>query len=276
MTLIDSGDYCSGCDGPCDCGDCYDCGYAPAYDSDLIHHYDFKPTPSFRGNGPMYLGLELEINVDDKDEAATTANRYLGDLGYLKSDASIGYGFEIVTHPMSYVWAMGNFPWQMLDRLREVGCDTDGTNVGLHVHISRAAFTGPSHIYRWMKFLYRNADKVNLVARRVSDNWARFDSDDRERVKDFAKGAKSDRYRAINTQNEHTFELRVFASSLVRQEVQAALGLAAASVQYTRDLSVVDIADRRGWQWQSFETWLSDKPEYAPLATELAALACAC
>lgn len=276
MSLIDDGDYCSDCDGPCSCGDCYECGYAPACEDPLIHDYDFKPPPRFHGDGPTYFGLELEINAEDKDDDARTAARCLGDLGYLKADSSIDYGFEIVTHPMSYAWAMGNFPWQMLDKLREAGCGTDGASTGLHVHISRDAFSAPSHIYRWMKFLYRNADTVGVVARRVSHEWARFDNGDRERVMEFVKGAKSSRHKAINTQNEHTFELRVFASSLVAQEVQAALGLAAASVEYTRNLTVRDISRNHAWQWSSFVTWLSGKREYAPLAAELEVLACAC
>lgn len=36
-------------------------------------------------------------------------------------DSSIGNGFEIVTHPMSYQWAMATFPWPMLTRLAGAG-----------------------------------------------------------------------------------------------------------------------------------------------------------
>ncbi|MGH3630679.1 MAG: hypothetical protein ACRDR6_15405 [Pseudonocardiaceae bacterium] len=276
--LINSGSYCGSCADDLDDGVCH-CPRCEGYRDDtggLINSYAYKPRPVFHGEGPMFLGLELEIESHgDRGEDARTAADCLGGLGYLKSDGSIDYGFEIVTHPMSYPWAMERFPWRMLDQLKANGAG--GDHAGLHVHISRAAFTSACHTYRWIKFLYRNADRVKTVARRTSDEWAAFQDTDRKRAKDYAKGARDGyRYRAINTQNQHTFELRVFAASLERQEVQAALGLAAASVDYTRDLTVADIARRGGWDWSAFTHWLAERDEYAPLRAELEHLACAC
>lgn len=267
--LIDSGDYCSAC------GD---------YEDDLsagglVNDYGYKPTPRFHGSGTLYCGLEIEVNAEQGMlcDSAETALRHIGDVGYLKEDSSInddtGYGFEIVTHPMSYDWAMEHFPWHVLTELRLAGCHADGN--GLHVHVSRAGFDSPSHVYRWMKFLYRCELQVTTVARRVSNQWAPFNESDRRQVKDYAKGAKGYRYRAINTQNTDTFELRVFASSLQPQQVKAALGLAAASVEYTRTLAVTDIVWSHGWEWSSFVTWLRQHPTYAPLTQELEDLKCA-
>lgn len=287
--LINSGEYCESCrresddeddDGGCSCDACRTerpsddgPGYGPG---GLIRNYTYKPDPVFRGEGPTFFGMELEIeSLQDRMSNARTATAHLGDLAYLKEDGSIGCGFEIVTHPMSYAWAMEHFPWQMLGALRADGADADGT--GLHVHVSRTAFASPCHTYRWMKFLYRNSDRVAIVARRDSHQWAAFDDGDRVRVKHYAKGEKGfERYRAINTQNDHTFELRVFAASLEPQQVQAALGLAAASVEYTRHLTVTDIAQRGGWDWSAFTEWLVERDEYAPLRAELEHLACVC
>jgi hypothetical protein len=197
-------------------------------------------------------------------------------LGYLKSDESIGGGFELVTHPMSYPWALANFPWGLLPALARSGCQaTDRT--GLHVHVSRDGFASASHVFRWMKFVYRNQAPVTALARRDSDQWARFDDDDRYRVKDYAKGYPGlYRYRAINTLNLHTFELRIFASSLDPVQVKAALGFAAATVEYTRTLTVADITRRHGWGWDAFVTWLADRPRYAALLSQVEALTCAC
>jgi hypothetical protein len=262
--LIDSGDYCEACE--------IDREYCH-----LINDYSYKPAPEFQGTGPLYMGVELEISTPSYSlaDCAEVAHDRLGSLGYLKEDSSIsGSGFELVTHPMSYAWAMRAFPWSLLDELRDESCDGSGN--GMHVHISRAAFASPCHIYRWMKFLYRNAENVIAVARRRSDQWAAFRPESRQRVKDYAKGASGHRYSAINTCNRDTFELRVFASTLDRQEVQAALGLAAASVEYTRALSVTDIVSRAGWEWSSFADWVGTRPEYAPLAREMEKRACAC
>ena len=243
---------------------------------ELVHPYSFKPYPVFHGTGPLFLGPEIEIEAPygEVRECAELALSCLGDLGYLKEDGSIGHGFEIVTHPMSFGWAMAHFPWQMLDDLHDAGCEATD-NTGIHVHVSRAGFSSPCHTFRWMKFIYRNEEQVTTVARRRNDVWAAFTDGDRKAVKSYAKGARGDRYRAINTRNTDTFELRIFASSLDPQEVQAALAFTAASVEYTRDLTVATITNG-GWTWPAFVAWLNDRPAYAPLSEQLEALACVC
>jgi hypothetical protein len=273
----DCGNDCCDPDG-CDCDDCRDDDDDDGDDFDgLVNDYSYKPCPVFHGTGPLFLGPEIEIETPYSGEVACAeiAGAHLGSLGYLKTDASIDHGFEIVTHPMSYDWAIANFPWQMLTELRDLGCRTsDGT--GIHVHVSRAGFSSAGHIYRWMKLIYRNERHVKIVARRSSDTWAAFTDHDRKAVKDYVKGGRGERHRAINTNNADTFELRVFASSLDPHEVQAALGFAAASVEYTRDLTVDQIANGGAWTWSAFVAWLSDQPAYQPLSQELEALQCVC
>jgi hypothetical protein len=95
-------------------------------------------------------------------------------------------------------------------------------------------------------------------------------------VRDYAKDASGRRYQAINTCPRDTFELRIFASSLTAQEVQAALALAAASVDYTSALTVADITQRDGWDWETFARWVNEQPQYAPLSREMERLSCVC
>lgn len=272
--------WCDYCDNLIRGGNDCDCVGAELDTSDHIHPYYYRPTPQFHGTGPVYLGFELEISTPELMlcDCADTAVDQLGTLGYLKSDSTIngdtGYGFELVTHPMSYDWAIANFPWRLLTKLADADCTGDGN--GLHVHISRAGFSSPAHIYRWMKLFYRNEHNVITLARRYSPHWAEFTSTARRRVKDYAKGASSDRYTAINTCPENTFELRIFASSLDQQEVQAALALAAASVDYTRTLTVADITGHDGWDWAAFAQWVGERPQYAPLSREMERRSCAC
>jgi hypothetical protein len=266
----DCGNGC--CTDACECGDCRpDEGFGG-----LVHYAGYRPEPVFHGTGPLFLGPEIEIETPyyRGTECAELAASHLGELGYLKEDGSIDDGFEIVTHPMSYEWAITHFPWQMLTQLDSTGCAAT-PNTGIHVHVSRAGFAGPCHTYRWMKFIYRNEPQVTALARRSSPGYAAFTDDDRRAVKRYAKGGSGDRYRAINTQNTDTFELRIFASSLNPREVQAALGFAAASVEYTRDLTVRQITGG-GWTWAAFVGWLGERPAYAPLLQELEARQCVC
>ncbi|WP_231855927.1 hypothetical protein [Nocardia cyriacigeorgica] len=247
-------------------------------DHDGIYRYDYKPTPVFHGEGPLFLGLEIEIKTpsDVLSDAAHTAVNQLGELAYLKQDGSISCGFELVTHPMAYDFARARFPWALLTDLRALGAYTDD-NVGIHVHVSRTGFSSPAHAYRWLKFVYRNEDAVVRLARRRSDSWAMFCPNARSRALADAKGRSTitRRYQAINTLPEHTFELRVFASSLRPRQVLAALAFAAASVEYTRGLTAAEIARRRGWEWAAFTAWVRTRPQYSPLLAEMEALACA-
>ncbi|WP_232839988.1 hypothetical protein [Nocardia aurea] len=276
----DSYHYCSDCEllvPTCD-SRCEEC--ARGSDDYRVHDYYYRPNPVFYGDGPLFLGLELELITPTSTftDAVDLAVEHLGGLGYLKEDGSIRpNGFEMVTHPMSWDYARADFPWRLLNKLRLLGCRTNAS-VGIHVHVSRTGFTSPAHIYRWLKFVYRNESQVCTLARRRGSEWAEFSPQAREAAVEFAKGSTAGfgRYQAINVYPEHTFELRIFASSLAPRQVKAALGFAAASVEYTRTLTAADIARRRGWEWSAFCTWLTTRPEYSDLLTELQELACAC
>lgn len=245
-----------------DCESCYD-DYGDH--GGLIESYGYSPCPEFHGAGPVYLGMELEVNYANY-RCAELASEHLGSLGYLKEDGSLTNGFEIVTHPMSHEYARKYFPWGMLDDLRANGAQTDD-DTGLHVHVSRKGFDSPAHVYRWMKLIYRNKQGVTAVARRSGSSWASFTARARRDVKAYAKGERSAaRYQAINVQNYATFEVRVFESSLDRDNVQAALDLVAASVEYTRHLTVPTIV-AGGWNWDAFGEWVAERPEYAALAS---------
>lgn len=262
----------------CTCYDCTRTRQRSRGGRSSLYDYSYKPSPVFHGDGPLFIGPEIEVEAGDadRDECINFAHEKLGELGYLKSDGSLEYGFEIVTHPMAYGWAMENFPWDMLTELKRMGCYTESSHTGLHVHVSRAGFSSPCHAYRWMKFVYRNQDPVSALARRRSSEWAAFSSDDRRNVKNYAKGEMGyTRYAAINPCNSNTFELRMFASSLKPERVQAAFGFAAASVEYTRRLSAADIAKNGGWTWRAFRNWVSDRPVYEPLAKQMEVLTCA-
>jgi hypothetical protein len=259
----------------------------------VLHSHGWRPQRwDYKGRGPVYLGMELEIEIREslnEYEYAGRVQTLMGDAVYLQDDSSINHGFEITTHPMSYTWAMRNFPWDALETLSDEGCSTH-SEVGLHIHVSRSAFSGECHLYRWLKFIYRNEQQVSRLARRRGSRWASFDPSHRAAVKHMVKAedvrrgynrhgrylphGAMERYQAVNPQNEATLELRVFASSLRPSEVKAALAFAAATVEYTRDLDANKIIQSNGWAWSTFVDWLRQHDEYRPLLVELEALTC--
>lgn len=247
-------------------------------DRDGLHDYDYTPKLVFRGDGAPWFGLEIEITTDDIGDAVSIIDDHAGKLIYCKHDGSVD-GLEAVTHPMSYDWAMENFPWEMFPKLRDSGCSIIPQDNGIHIHVSRDGFKDAAHLYRWLKLWYRNPMDIQRIARRTSEHWASFRPDHKRSHKEHVKRGKpsyvrdSDgtlysRYSAINTTNDATLELRVFASSLRPERVRAALQLAAASVEYTRHLTCQDIAARRGWEWKVFMAWVKDSGRYPDLVHE--------
>lgn len=248
---------------------------------DLIHSYSF--TPDWRMNGtdsPVFMGAELEVEnergvmgtMEAAELAISCLSRDAGPeyYGFLKDDGSIGDGFEIVTHPMTYRYAVEQFPWDMLSQLYRAGF-RGASNCGLHIHVSRSAFDGPGHIYRWLKFIYRNPTPIQALARRGSVNYSRWDGDVRMNAKEHAKGStNAPRYVAVNVQNVSTLEVRMFRSSLNVQSVQAAFAFVDSSVEYTRQLTCQDIAGNNGWSWKAYFDYVQKaKDRWAALVAEV-------
>lgn len=255
-----------------------------------IHSFNYQPPLVMRGDGPLWLGMELELEVNDqrtsRGEALQVASQELGEFVYFKSDGSLDYGFEIVSHPATYPWWIENFNWQGLRTLSQSGCRTT-VGTGIHIHVNRGALPSPSHSFRWLKFWYRNQREVQALARRSNSNWASFSPSQRRAAKYFCKPVRrgtgishidergervfAERYSAVNVSNPLTYEVRVFRASMSIQRVQAFLGLVDASVRYTQQLTVPAIRNG-GWEMPAFQEWVGNQGSlYRPLSREMEA-----
>lgn len=252
------------------------------YSRDGLMSWDYRPNLIFRGDKttdhtPFY-GMEIEITTDRVGTLVNTADEFASDLVYCKSDSSVD-GAEMVTHPMTYDWAMANFPWRMLTEIRDRAEATVVTSEnGIHIHVSRDGFSDSAHLYRWMKLWYRNERDIQRIARRRAHHWGSFSSEHRAAQAEHVKRGKPsyrasrdntlDRYSAINTTNDDTLEVRVFASTLRPQRARAALQLVAGSVEYTRTLDAQKVIQRRAWDWQAFMAWAGKSGRYPDLVAE--------
>ena len=260
-------------------------------DSNWLMNYSFTPTPLIfrRAHGEdkdktPYFGMEIEMTSNCTEQENRLGNQIglENRLLYFKADGSVD-GFEMVTHPMTAKWAADNFPWDVVEVMAEAGASVSRNDNGLHIHVSRAGFTDEAHLYRWLKFWYRNQDEVINIAGRDGAHWGTFDPDQRElhgtHLKAHAKIRHSPatarplrssecgpRYCAINLQNEKTVEVRIFASTTNASVLRTRFELVAASVEYTRDLPVGKIM-KGGWKWDSFMLWLDEHTrDYQELA----------
>ena len=261
------------------------CGNCEQYNRDececesggrLINQYSYKPDPVFYGEdkNKLHFGIELEMEIRDNnlEDSASYVMEMLGDFTYLKEDSSInsgGYrGFEMVSHPATLdYFANHKNLWTTLDYLRRVHTarSWDAKSCGLHIHISRAGFKGGAHTHRFLSLIYKNSDKMMKLGGRsstyakFSDVW-QYDEYDRpyftlaNKVAHPSR-AMTERYSAVNTQNEHTLELRFFRGTMNPSSVLSAIQLAHATVEYTRDLTLSDVKmGALSWEW--FADWI--------------------
>jgi hypothetical protein len=181
----------------------------------------------------------------------------------------------------------------LLAGLRDNGCEVN-SGYGLHIHVSRNAFRSgprpthriingervpwatkqsPTHQMAWLLFLMRNSDHIDhptQLARRDCSEWGSFGTMNHGELKRKAydRPTSDDRYVAINTNNDRTYELRFFAATLDQTQFWAALEFADASVEYTRNMRAKDILRGNALSWEAFTAWVMEH-DYPHLASEL-------
>lgn len=263
---------CASCDEECDvddtrydedacetlCESCYE-DRIGEQDSGPIHSdHAYRPRNlQFFGDGPRFLGVELEVeNVKGECRTRDAAQGLVdaSDLWYLKHDGSLNSGFEIVTQPFSWEWYRehGNV-FKSVFALAEKGFRSYNTSTcGMHVHVSRKAFKNAFHLYKFIELIHANEEFTLRVSQRQPDNlrqWARlaygsihtFDERGRPTYREETPAAvakkgrqESNRYCAVNLQNRNTVEVRIFRGTLLEASFRKNLEYVVAACDYTR------------------------------------------
>ena len=261
-----------------DCGACFyeDDGHTceEEYDESSsyhVHSYSYKPRPLFFGDTKYYFGVELEIETartGDYQWGAEMCAVAMEERGYLKQDSSLSNGFEIVSHPHSLQEIQDKFPWHMLEKLRRGGFRSwDTRTCGLHVHVSRTAFSAATsnqretHQIKFMKLIYDNQRQVQRLAGRQS-TYASFDDKGRIIPKVKFGNQHNGRYSAVNIENDATLEVRVFRGSLRKERVLSAVEFVHAAVEYTRNLKIAP--NNKPLSWAKFVGYVSQQHETYP------------
>ena len=285
---------CNDCYTPCSgCGAviygmerCSDCSEEDVDEEDEVeglHSYSYKPVPIFRGSGPLYLGVEQEMEFESGREAAEVL-RYIRNLDtellYVKHDGSLSMnGMEIVSHPMSPDYAINEYPWGLQTAIAQNGGVPDN-NAGLHIHVSRSAFS-KYHLWKFTYFHYANPQFVAAIAGRTSEQWASLGSHPARRritkpgAVDIAVGDDSlakqvrrktgthSRYTAVNLCNEHTAELRYFASTYDPEVLKGYFDYVKALYAFTNIARVRNRKDNsRDLSGLAFRKWAVESGDY--------------
>lgn len=273
--------YCDECDTNHQ-GDC------PNDEHCNIHNYSYKPMPRFgflsgkgdpivsgreqnphysqSGERKVFMGFEVEVeSYHSTRSAGADVFDSSEDFMYLKEDGSLDDGFEVVSHPstLAYYDNMRDKFFTPFTRLSELGFRAwRTTTCGMHVHISRLAFTNKAHLWRFAFFMNCNPDVLQRFAGRRSDNWASFDGQKEIASKIIAGKSKygPERYTAVNLCNYNTVEIRIFRSSLLPRRIMANLGLVDCAVEFTRDLTVKQVNDHED-SWARFVEFVLSRTE---------------
>lgn len=200
-----------------------------------VQGYSWKPEPLMcfvpeeaeGAEDRVYYGFELEVDkaprdicIDDYADLVNDNSMYT----YVKHDGSLHNGMEIVSHPATLAYHMSKKDtWEMIfNELISAGFKShDAGTCGLHVHISLHSLEAknPVAVNNMLFLLDHFWDKFVKFSRRTEsqlEQWARRYSEIHGDYQDWKRQAKGtrDRYYALNLQNKHTIEIRMFRGTL--------------------------------------------------------------
>lgn len=270
--IVNENDVCE-CDGYYYCPDC-----CPD-DPEGLQEYHHTDGVNFIGAGPLYMGVELETESNNR---ATMAQELVQAIGpstiECKRDSSLYNGCEIVTQPIDPCEHMQSSMWDTIINICKSNDATshDNGRCGLHVHINRT-FLADCHESAWDHpfsdqaayimdtILSHHPAEWLCFSRRSTDSmrqWAQIDGSPDADQQSFSvwKSKKSGRYYAINTSNCETVEIRLWRGTLRRESLRATLQASAALAIIARAYrNRVELV--RTWTWEQVKRHL-----YAALA----------
>ena len=185
------------------------------------------------GFSPNRFGFELEVEVKERRNRQTVADKFdqLLKIGHtaenqpvhLKEDSSLRYGFEIVSKPLPMAELK-----QLLCQVAKIGRSTraldswDSPRCGFHFHIGAEHFENALQLTRFL-WVFQALYIVDLflipVAGRKPNRWARrlprgVKLSYRDAFAHKIQFTLPSRYFAVNLENPHTIEVRLFRGSL--------------------------------------------------------------
>lgn len=242
-----------------ECDYCQDCAENNRAD---VHDYTYKPDPEFKPEfdvNKLFMGVELEVDKGrDARSASVDINEHDREENvYLKHDGSLERGFEIVSHPCTLEYHKGLWD-EIIDICKKYGFKShDAKTCGLHVHLSRHYFGATEteqnynigklillmnkHWENMVKFSRRNAYQLNSWAKRVELCVSKFETIKGMELK--VKDKRGNRYVAVNLNNRHTIELRLFNGTLRRETLLATLELCKNLADAAKSWSIAGVND---------------------------------
>ena len=186
--------------------------------SDVIKSYHSTAKNKFVGVGDYFLGVELEMEMEDYSKRNVVYKElhrllHTNKNFVLERDGSLNYGFELITQPHTYEKLLKTL--KVVEEIPNVSAKS--SRCGMHVHISKKAFKEEleqgtlilicMHLQNYFKKfserksynycrLYLRGETFNNI-----DSWNKVFSN------------RSERRMFINLTNSQTVEFRIFQGS---------------------------------------------------------------
>jgi hypothetical protein len=211
---------------------------------------------------PIYLGLELEMEIKDDYSRNDKAEQLLDAVGMAQidgknyryalceGDGSLNYGFEMVT---GYTGLDTHAKQLEFFKTPFRGAKSHDTRTcGLHVHICKSDMT-MLHCAKMILFVNESANQklIRAIARRDGASYCKIlnKKASYEWLKNAKDGSKAsriqrlnnDRYEALNFQNEKTIEFRIFKGTLKYESIMASLEFTYATWHFCKDTGSNDL-----------------------------------
>lgn len=166
----------------------------------------WKDSPNIKYSG-VELEYELAKGVNHADALYEIYTKVKNHV-ICKRDGSLLNGVEIVTVPAKFEEHYKKFQ-PFFDSPHFEWFHSKETT-GMHVHVDRRkmGYLQVGKILHFMREL-KNKEFLKLLAGRES-RYAQLGTG--EKIHEFAHGKQTNRYNAVNTQNEHTLEFRIFST----------------------------------------------------------------
>lgn len=206
--------------------------------------WDFRrvtddPTPN------LFLGIELEV---EGDRFLANSIHLVVDGVECKRDSSLDSdrGCEIVSQPFTPAYHLTTDWWdKVFAECRDYNATSHNNGrCGLHMHINRSWLDEEDMVFRLDRLIQNHRHNWIVFSRRSGGSmcdWARIETDmdmeinpndpiqDKQLKWRCKKGEfGGDRYRAVNTSNEQTVELRLFRGTLKMETFRATVEAVAA------------------------------------------------
>jgi hypothetical protein len=201
----------------------------------------------------LFFGTEFELTADAETQKKIVM--HLLDLGLDKSfycvhDGSISGGLEIIVHPYTWSWYNSkhcNFN-VLFDLPKMFNCNVN-SNCGLHMHMSKSAFTRV-HLFKALNFIYSNIPYMLYISGRDINRMEWIErycciSRKRESGLSLISSAKNkigyNKYQIINLKPKNTIEIRIFNGTIDSTVFRMYIEFCKSLYDFTKEYSIKDI-----------------------------------